>query len=264
MQTHSSYPSRVDPNADNYEQICPYFVHPHVKENEGVWADKPSVDEEELRTRPTWFGTTLQGTLEHNTLGSVLEFQDGRPLFPRRTGIKDRGMLGRYGPNHAADPIVTRYGPHGKLQFVAIKRSDNGQWAIPGGMFDPDESRHVTLRREFKEEAASKCDEDVLDRVFASERIVYAGIVWNDPRNTDHAWMETIVCHYHIEDPAVAALITLEPQPGETLEVKWMDCDVPTLYASHKDYIDLVVSQMESKHNQIQRRNPKRLCKKMS
>lgn len=82
-----------------------------------------------------------------------------------------RGLLGRWGPNHAADPIVTRYnakcaslknmsisfcinlniallfnlrwkvnsdGKHvqenGKpiLEFVAIKRNDNGQWAIPG------------------------------------------------------------------------------------------------------------------------------------
>jgi len=26
-----------------------------------------------------------------------------------RTGIRGRGCLGRWGPNHAADPIVTRY-----------------------------------------------------------------------------------------------------------------------------------------------------------
>lgn len=25
-----------------------------------------------------------------------------------RTGMKGRGLLGRFGPNHAADPIVTR------------------------------------------------------------------------------------------------------------------------------------------------------------
>ena len=34
-------------------------------------------------------------------------------LLPRnpigRTGLKGRGLLGRWGPNHAADPIVTRY-----------------------------------------------------------------------------------------------------------------------------------------------------------
>jgi len=26
-----------------------------------------------------------------------------------RTGVRGRGCLGRWGPNHAADPIVTRY-----------------------------------------------------------------------------------------------------------------------------------------------------------
>ena len=26
-----------------------------------------------------------------------------------RTGMVGRGLLGRWGPNHAADPIVTRY-----------------------------------------------------------------------------------------------------------------------------------------------------------
>ena len=54
-----------------------------------------------------------------------------------------RGLLGKWGPNHAADPIVTRWKrdstgnkvlSDGKplLEFVAIKRRDTGEWAIPG------------------------------------------------------------------------------------------------------------------------------------
>ena len=64
-----------------------------------------------------------------------------------RTGLKGRGVLGRWGPNHAADPVVTRWKlsqnqdgndvveRDGKkvLQFVAIQRRDTGEWAIPGG-----------------------------------------------------------------------------------------------------------------------------------
>ena len=35
----------------------------------------------------------------------------GRPLNPRgRTGMSDRGKLGKWGPNHAGDALVTRYG----------------------------------------------------------------------------------------------------------------------------------------------------------
>lgn len=60
-----------------------------------------------------------------------------------RTGIVGRGLLGKWGPNHAADPIVTRWKKDsagekvmlkGKplLEFVAIKRRDTGEWALPG------------------------------------------------------------------------------------------------------------------------------------
>lgn len=36
--------------------------------------------------------------------------EENFPLNPRgRTGLAGRGLLGRYGPNHAADPVITRY-----------------------------------------------------------------------------------------------------------------------------------------------------------
>lgn len=59
---------------------------------------------------------------------SDYSFDDkGRPLNPLgRTGISGRGILGRFGPNHAADPIVSRI-KDGRLQFVAIKRKDTGE-----------------------------------------------------------------------------------------------------------------------------------------
>jgi ADP-ribose pyrophosphatase len=74
-----------------------------------------------------------------------------------RTGLRGRGRLGRWGPNHAADPIVTRWkrirpptanndGVVEKmdevevnkdtnkpiLEFVAVLRDDTNEWAIPG------------------------------------------------------------------------------------------------------------------------------------
>lgn len=37
------------------------------------------------------------------------EIVDNYPLNPRgRTGLRGRGRLGRWGPNHAADAVVTR------------------------------------------------------------------------------------------------------------------------------------------------------------
>ena len=89
----------------------------------------------------------LRRELNVKVLFSV-QVVDGRPLNIRgRTGLKGRGILGRYGPNHAADPIVTRWAQNSEtgeleknpktgkniLEFVAIKRKDTGEWAIPGG-----------------------------------------------------------------------------------------------------------------------------------
>lgn len=71
----------------------------------------------------------------------------GRPLNPEgRTGLRGRGVLGRWGPNHAADPIVSRFHDD-QLQFVAIARRDSGEWAIPGGMVDAGEDVQQTLQR---------------------------------------------------------------------------------------------------------------------
>jgi len=71
-----------------------------------------------------------------------------------------RGLLGKWGPNHAADPIVTRFDPSrpDRLQVVAIKRKDTGDWALPGGMVDSGEMVSLTVKREFEEEAGNLAD----------------------------------------------------------------------------------------------------------
>ena len=97
------------------------------------------------------------------------------PLNPwRRTGLVGRGLLGKFGPNHAADPIVVRFNPAiMQLEFVAVKRCDTGQWAIPGGMVDAGESVTLTLRREFHEEAGSSNTEELLTKVFAKLSLIH-------------------------------------------------------------------------------------------
>ena len=110
---------------------------------------------------------------------------EGLPRNPQgRTGLCDRGTLGRWGPNHAADPIVTRWRRNeaGKikkhkdsnkpiLQFIAIKRRDSGEWALPGGMVDPGEAVSVTLKREFSEEAMNTLQANDAERDQIEQRI---------------------------------------------------------------------------------------------
>lgn len=86
----------------------------------------------------------IDGKIDRRSHTGKYLVENERPMNPcGRTGVNGRGKLGRWGPNHAADPVVTRWKRDedekvirisGKqiLEFVAIKRHDNGQWAIPG------------------------------------------------------------------------------------------------------------------------------------
>jgi ADP-ribose pyrophosphatase len=142
---------------------------------EGVakgWADPPTPHEvPDLMQRKTY-----EGPIRFDAAGV--------PLNPRgRTGVRGRGLLGKWGPNHAADPIVTRHHPQtGKLQMVAIKRKDTSVWAIPGGMVDAGETVGDTLRREFAEEAGAHMDQNskahfdkLTTELFAKGELVYRG-----------------------------------------------------------------------------------------
>ena len=127
--------------------------------------------------------TTYVGGPRGEKLAAAISFDDaGMPLNPRgRTGLRGRGLLGKWGPNHAADPIVTRY-QGTQLQMVAIKRKDTGDWAIPGGMVDEGEMVSVTLRREFTEEAGGHMDQrtkarfdELTTKLFKKGDPVYCG-----------------------------------------------------------------------------------------
>lgn len=183
--------------------------------------------------------------------GDIKFSKEGLPLNPvGRTGVSGRGSLGKWGPNHAADPIVTRIdSSSGKLQVVCIKRRDTGLWALPGGMVDAGEQVSQTVRREFTEETGAHLSEDsrsrfteLIDELFAEGTTVYRGYV-DDPRNTDHAWMETTAVHFHCS-AELGKQITLAAGDDATA-VTWLDVSddekrYVNLYASHRDWIEFV------------------------
>ena len=166
----------------------------------------------------------VDGEVNRTSFTGIYDVVDGRPRNPRgRTGITGRGNLGKWGPNHAADPIVTTWKRKdgekvihpatGKpiLRFVSIFRKKDSEWAIPGGMVDPGENISQTLKREFAEEALDsnnhperfvafhvirkfisndKFRKKTVEKLFKCGIKIYEGYV-DDPRNTDNAWMET-------------------------------------------------------------------------
>ena len=171
----------------------------------------------------------------------------GAPLNPKgRTGLRGRGPLGKWGPNLAADPVVTRYEPQSGrlqvlahqrqfcalghavtgrptfsplsecLQVLAVERSDTDEWALPGGFvklgasvaFENEtqqkertqQEERTAMKESFVNKAIQKGFTDdtkaKIDKLFEEGTDVHAGYV-EDPRNTDNAWIESKVVHFH-------------------------------------------------------------------
>ncbi|KAA8584940.1 ADP-ribose pyrophosphatase, mitochondrial isoform X1 [Etheostoma spectabile] len=248
--------------SQNWPQYNPVsYTHPSVV-NKPAWAD-PDIDSFSPKFN------AVDGAVDRTSFDDSYKIEEGKPLNPHgRTGVTGRGLLGRWGPNHAADPIVTRWKLDAKgekifhsvsklpiLQFVSIKRKDCGEWAIPGGMVDPGEQVSLTLQREFSEEALNTLAISPSERAKISERItelfkstgfqVYKGYV-DDPRNTDNAWMETIAVNFHDDSGNSVSELTL--QAGDDAgQVQWVDVDSSfLLYANHSHFLELVSKERKA------------------
>ncbi|XP_018095500.1 nudix-type motif 9 isoform X2 [Xenopus laevis] len=239
------------------------YTAPYVLTNP-PWADPPLGSE---GFSPKF--NALDGAVQRQSLQDTYSVEKGVPRNPvGRTGVKGRGLLGRWGPNHAADPIITRWKQDsdgrrvtdvntGKpiLQFVAIQRKDCGQWAIPGGMVDPGELVTATLRREFCEEALNSLEgtgdqtenEKKIQELFSQEHLlIYKGYV-DDPRNTDNSWMETQAVNYHDETGHLLNQLRLEAG-DDAGKVQWVDVSSEcSLYANHASFI-LILAHKRGAH----------------
>ena len=133
------------------------FTADIVLNNHPGWADPPTPQEvADLAQRESY-----EGPISFDAAGV--------PLNPRgRTGVRGRGLLGKWGPNHAADPIVTRYHPQtGKLQLVAVRREDTGQFAVPGGIANsPGDKWNDKVSLEFKAQVSDLEGEDLVQQQY--------------------------------------------------------------------------------------------------
>ncbi|GIY75872.1 ADP-ribose pyrophosphatase, mitochondrial, partial [Caerostris extrusa] len=131
----------------------------------------------------------------------------GNPLNPKgRTGLSGRGRLGRWGPNHAGDAIVSRY------DF--------------SGFTNPKETSSSAVLRELFEEAINikKLSDETqlaLKEFFKDGKLVYRGYV-DDPRNTDNAWIETTAINFHDESGDHTRDVALDAR-DDAADVKWVD-----------------------------------------
>ncbi|XP_048583807.1 transient receptor potential cation channel subfamily M member 7 isoform X3 [Nematostella vectensis] len=227
------------------------------------WADIDLLDVSYLDIQLRFNSIDDDGVDRRSHMG-VYDLFDGLPRNPMgRTGLIGRGLLGRWGPNHAADPIVTRWKRNpdtgqplvlaGKrvLEFVAIQRSDTKEWAIPGGMMEVGDTISKTLKKEFFEEALCSLEESEEERekmeaklhTFFSQGIeVYKGYV-DDPRNTDNAWIETVALNFHDETGDILQSVTLKAG-DDACGVRWQEVSSHNvLYANHLHILQRVAQQ---------------------
>lgn len=246
---HALYPDRCEVRHREWARVDPKYnpptyIHPSVIENDssrkkGGWAD------------PVFVSRELFQALVHprKSVYPLMTDDVGMPMNPTgRTGMEGRGLLGKHGVNHAADPFVTRYNPiTGVLEGVFIQRADNGEWALPGGMVDDGENVSQTLYREFLEEAASNVDGEKFKEKLASffrnkGQLVYTGYV-EDPRNTDNAWIETICVRFHLDDPYLIDNLHLNKEGNEEVTgVQWVPLPLEKpLYVNHSFMVGLAL-----------------------
>ncbi len=134
------------------------------------------------------------------------------------------------GPNLTADAIVIDP-KHG--QILLIQRRDTGQWALPGGFIDPDDTDSAQAAiREVAEETGLRIED-------GDAPLVFQGRV-DDPRNSSKAWIETSA-HLFLAESDNA-----DVRAGDDAAcTKWHDLSsLPELYASHLAIIDNAVAYL--------------------
>lgn len=249
--THSDYPKRISANNlfyTEYKDERPFFFHNKlIKDNIPKWSETlvPTIDD--FKDKFSYITNDyILNSIKFEYCDFYIKYIENEdinfamlPINPYApTGIGGRGILGKWGPNHAADSIIITFDSiRETYQVLVIERKDTpGVYALPGGMQDSNELISETVTRELKEE--TNIILDVNNAIF-----IYSGYV-NDPRNTDHAWLETCVYLFNINQKQREILINVMSAGDDAMSVKLIDIDdtndiYKNLYANHKEFVEM-------------------------
>ncbi|XP_058152319.1 transient receptor potential cation channel subfamily M member 2 [Dasypus novemcinctus] len=221
----------------------------YTAEQDKATADPVGSDLEALST--ICFNAT-DGLVDRRSFHGTYAVQDALPRNPQgRTGLRGRGSLRRFGPNHRLHPVFTRWkrnkdgtigrrGVHKLLEVLLVRRAGAELWALPGGWRMLEEALPAELKDILAPEFWASC-ENLLRR--GTE--VYKGYV-DDLQNTDNAWVEVEAIGVHFQDQNDEELKTLnshlqDSSPKVTVQWQVVDEGLP-LYGSHKAILQKVAA----------------------
>uniref|UniRef100_A0A2I2ZIV0 Transient receptor potential cation channel subfamily M member 2 n=1 Tax=Gorilla gorilla gorilla TaxID=9595 RepID=A0A2I2ZIV0_GORGO len=169
-----------------------------------------------------------------------------------RTGLRGRGSLSCFGPNHTLYPMVTRWRRNEDgaicrksikkmLEVLVVKLPLSEHWALPGGSREPGETLPRKLKRILRQEHWPS-----FENLLKSGMEVYKGYM-DDPRNTDNAWIETVAVSIHFQDQNDVELNRLNSNlhacdSGASIRWQVVDRRIP-LYANHKTLLQKAAAE---------------------
>uniref|UniRef100_G1LW30 Transient receptor potential cation channel subfamily M member 2 n=6 Tax=Ailuropoda melanoleuca TaxID=9646 RepID=G1LW30_AILME len=194
----------------------------------------------------------VDGPIDRRSFHGLYAVQEGLPLNPMgRTGLRGRGSLGWFGPNHTLQPVITRWRRNQDgaicrksikkmLEVLVVKHPLSESWALPGGSREPGDMLPRKLKRVLRREFWSS-----FQNLLVQGTEVYKGYV-DDPRNTDNAWIETVAISIHFPDQSDMDLKRLNSHlhardPGMSVQWQVVDKRIP-LYANHKTILQKVAA----------------------
>ncbi|XP_074010197.1 transient receptor potential cation channel subfamily M member 2 isoform X3 [Numenius arquata] len=172
-----------------------------------------------------------------------------------RTGLRGRGRLHCFGPNHALHPVVTRWRRNldgsiirkslkKMLEVLVARYPLSDVWALPGGSLEPGETLPLKLkwilRREFWPQ---------FQNLLKQGTEIHKGYL-DDPRNTDNAWVETVAISVHFNnqnDVEMKRLNSFLQGCDPELCIRWqvLDKRIP-LHANHKELLHKVSALLDT------------------
>jgi ADP-ribose pyrophosphatase len=183
--------------------------------------DASVLEQDRSKTTTGWADPEDIGSIKDELAARPAKYRDddGRPLNPRgRTGIAGRGLLGLWGCNlSVAASVVRANTTTGELEILLGGKEDQADLELPKGFVLPGESPDSDIGRVLEGETGWRPE--------MRGEVVFEDYTY-DPRQTDHAWVETLAYLYFVDADAAADVF----DPGEHFdEVRWWPLEADTV-----------------------------------